>query len=439
MKILLNVCFFLLSHPLISQNFDRSKMDEFFDLLKNNEKSMGSISLFQNGKEVYQNTIGYVSISDNILADKNTKYRIGSVSKIFTATMVLKLIEDGKLRLNTKLGQFYPQIANANDITIAMLLNHTSGIYNLTNDKSYQDWLENSIEEEELVKKIASFKSDFTPGSKTNYSNSNYILLSLILEKVSNKTFEALLQNVICKPCKLRDTYYGSSINPLKNEARSYTKSSGKWQVDIETNMSIPRGAGGIISTPTDLNRFLYCLFNNKVLDNSSIDQMIPKSVKYGFGLFNVPFYEKKAVGHTGGIDGFQSNSFYFKDDQLAISFVSNGVDFPVNKIMIGILSIYFNKDFELPTFEKIKTLENSYLQTLVGEYTSEQIELTVTISIQNGQLIFKTFQEAVELEAISKTEFEYQKAGLKLEFSPKDNSLLLKQKGMIFKYKKHN
>ncbi|MGM0408372.1 MAG: serine hydrolase domain-containing protein, partial [Bacteroidota bacterium] len=294
-----------------AQDFDQAKMDSLFSTIEINEKGMGSISIFKNGNEVYQNSIGFTSIEENIPLTNQTKFRIGSVSKTFTATIVMKLIEQGKISLDDKLGNYFPEILNSETITIEHLLKHRSGIYNFTSAEDYVTWMEQPITRDELVEKIVSHGSVFEPDEKTEYSNSNYVLLSFIIEDITGKNFSEILSDFITQPCKLNDTYLGSKINLSQNEADSYTMLKD-WKMSTETDMSVPMGAGAIVSTPTDLNRFLYCLFNHQLISAESLDKMTNIQDGMGLGIFQVPFYDKKAFGHTGGIDGFQSNAFFF-------------------------------------------------------------------------------------------------------------------------------
>ena len=137
MKKLLLLTGLLAAFMANAQDFDRSKMDRLFALIEQNNRGMGSISIYESGEEVYQNAIGYVSIADEIKATKNTKYRIGSITKMYTASMIMLLIEEDKLSLDTKLDKFYPEIENAGKITIKHMLKHQSGIFNFTNAPDY--------------------------------------------------------------------------------------------------------------------------------------------------------------------------------------------------------------------------------------------------------------------------------------------------------------
>jgi len=245
-------CFSFLS----AQQPDKVKLDSLFTALENREKGMGSVSVFYDGKEMYQRSYGYADVENKVKADAGTKYRIGSITKTFTATLVMKSIEEGMLSLSAKLDAFYPGIKNANKITIQHLLQHRSGISNFTDVADYMQWNTERHTKDELLERIMSGGIRFEPGEKLEYSNSNYVLLTFILEDVTRKKISELLDEIIIRPCQLKNTYIGDGIDPAKNEAYSYRKLATR-EKEKETSMSIPLGAGFLVSTPTDLNIFL--------------------------------------------------------------------------------------------------------------------------------------------------------------------------------------
>ncbi|HKL08432.1 MAG TPA: serine hydrolase domain-containing protein [Bacteroidales bacterium] len=426
-----------ISITTLAQNVEETKMDSLFSIIENNDKGMGSISIVKNGKEVYQNTVGYLNIKKQIPINKNTKFRIGSISKTFTATIIIKLVEQDKLSLDTKLAKFFPQITNAEKITIEHLLKHRSGIYNFTNATDYVSWMEQSITRDELLKKIAANGNVFDPDEKTEYSNANFVLLSFIAEDLTGKDFSEILKDFITQPCALKHTYFGSAIKTENNEALSYNKLN-EWELSTETDMSVPMGAGGIVSTSKDLNIFLNCLFNYKIVNKESLNKMMDIQDGMGMGLFQVPFYERKAFGHTGGIDGFQSNAFYFPDENVSVAYLSNGVVMPMNDILIGVLSIYFGRDYELPEFKEALKLTSEELDKYLGIYSSPDFPLKLTITKKDNILLGQgTGQPSFPLEAYDEHKFKFDQASLKVEFFPHENKLILKQGGGVFELTK--
>ncbi|MCC8146149.1 MAG: beta-lactamase family protein, partial [Bacteroidales bacterium] len=414
-----------ISLTLKAQNFDKQKLDSLFSIIEGNERGMGSISIFQDGKEVYQKSYGYADVENKVRNNASTKFRVGSISKTFTATVIMKLIENKKLSLDSKLSEFYPQIKNADKITIADLLQHRSGIANFIGVTDYMQW--NTVEhtKEQLLQRIASGNTSFEPGERFEYSNSNYTLLAFIAEDIAKKKFSDLLQEIIIKPCLLENTSPGNKINVSNNEALSYKKLS-KWTLEDETDMSILLGAGSIISTPFDLNVFLNCLFTLKIINEESLKQMITLKDGFGFGLVQVPFYEMKAYGHTGGLDGFRSNAFYFPEEKVSVALTSNGVVYPLNDILIGALSIYFGKEFQFPAFKESIILTTEELNSYTGVYSADSFPLEITVSRDDNILVAQgTGQPSFRLECVGKNKFEYDQAQVEKEIIPPEDKMI--------------
>lgn len=420
----------------VSQTFDKTKLDNYFDTLEANNKFMGSVAISQNGKIIYTKQIGYCDIDSKIKPNDNTKYRIGSISKTFTTVLVFKAIDEGKLKLTDKIDTYFPTIKNANKISISDLLYHRSGIHNFTEDEDFLKWNTEKKSENEMIEIISKGGSDFEPGTKGEYSNSNFILLSYILQNICKKDYAQLLDEQIIKPIGLKNTYFGKKTNIKDNECYSYSF-KGNWVKEAETDMSIPMGAGGIVSTPGDLTRFADALFSGKLISTKDLELMETLKDNYGMGLFKIPFYDKFGYGHTGGIDGFNSVMGHLADDNVSIAITSNGTNFDNNQISIVLLSAVYNKPYEIPTF---KTLEvtGTDLDKYLGVYSSNQIPLKITITRNDKTLIAQaTGQPAFVLEATEKDKFKFEQAGLVLEFNPTDKTMILKQHGGIFSFSK--
>ena len=194
----------VLGHLGFAQNFDRAKLDKYFDELEKNDKFMGSVAVSKDGAVLYSKTVGFVDFENKIKANENSKYRIGSISKSFTAVLVLKAVEKNKLELNQTIDKWFPAIKNSKKITVKHLLSHRSGIHSFTEDEDYMTWNTEPKTREEMVKIIAGGGSDFNPNSKASYSNSNYLLLSYILEETFSKSYSEILQEFIVEPLGLK-------------------------------------------------------------------------------------------------------------------------------------------------------------------------------------------------------------------------------------------
>jgi D-alanyl-D-alanine carboxypeptidase len=400
--------------------FDKKKLDDYFSQLEENNKAMCGVAIVKDGKLVYDNYIGFASVESKIKNSASTEFRIGSITKMFTAVMIFQLIEEGKLSLKTRLSEFYPQISNSEKITISDMLSHRSGIHNFTNDEEYQQYMTFKKTKEEMLEIFSKMKPDFQPGKKTEYSNSNYVLLGYILEKITNSTYAKELEKRITGKIGLKDTYYGGKIDTAANEAASYRFEDGKWVLQPETDMSIPHGAGAIVSTPEDLCIFITSLFNNKLVSEKSLKQMKEIRDGLGRGLIKFNFGDKVAYGHNGGIDGFVSSLGYFPDEKIAASLLANGLDYNLNDIAIGVLSIYFNVPFDIPDFKaKEVKLDVEELDNYEGIFSTKKIPLKITLSVKDGKLYGQaTGQQSFPLTPYSKTEFRFDMAGVVIKFN---------------------
>ncbi|RZL37632.1 MAG: class A beta-lactamase-related serine hydrolase [Pedobacter sp.] len=437
MKKLLILCLLsLVTTKGFSQYFN-TRLDSLFQVLKKKDKFMGSIAVSRNGKIIYTNAIGYSDLATNKPATTLTKYRIGSISKMFTATLIFKAIEEKKLSLNLTIDRYFPQIENSKKITIENLLNHSSGIHNFTDDDDYLTYNTQPKTEKQMVELITKGKSDFEPNSKAKYSNANYVLLSYILQKAYKKDYASILNEKIIKPLKLKNTYFGNNkTNIQNNESYSYHFKS-KWLKEDETDPSVPMGAGALIATPTDLTIFINSLFDQKLVSQKSLALM--KTIKngYGMGLFDLSHAGIKSYGHDGAIDRFQSIVAYYPEQKLSIAISSNGAIYKNQNILACAESSYFNTPFEIPTFESM-VVSSALLDTYAGTYTSEQIPIKIEVSKNGNQLVAKANgQAALPLEATSTTVFKFDQAGIVLEFSPANKQMTLKQGGKEFLFKK--
>ncbi|PTS92048.1 peptidase [Pedobacter sp. HMWF019] len=419
-----------------AQNIDKPKLDAYFKTLEDNNKFMGSVAISQNGQLLYTKAIGYTDIENHTKPNKDTKYRIGSISKTFTTVLIFKAIEEGKLTLGQTINQYFPSVKNSDKITIAQLLSHRSGIHNFTDDEEYQQWNTTKKSEKELTDIIVKGGSDFEPDSKTSYSNSNFVLLSFILQKVYKQHYSEILKEKITKPLNLKNTFYGGKINLKNNESNSY-KFVNSWNKEPETDMSVPMGAGAVVSTPTDLTKFAEALFGGQLLSAKSLEQMETIKDGIGMGLFKFPFYDKSSYGHTGGIDGFTSVYSYFPSDKTAVALTSNGSNYDNNKIMIALLSGVYNKPFEIPNFATIE-VSSEDLDQYLGVYASQQIPLKLTVTKKDKTLLVQaTGQSSFPLEASEKDKFKSEQIGVALEFNPAQKQVILKQHGATFTFNK--
>ncbi|MBW6492492.1 MAG: beta-lactamase family protein [Lentimicrobium sp.] len=406
------------------------KMDSLFSLLNLNSKFMGSAAIMEKGKLVYSTAVGFADVEANKPATTSTIYRIGSVSKTVTSAMIYQLFEENKLTADTKLAVFFPELQNSEIITINDMLMHRSGLWSVTDDSLYMQWSINPKSRNELIEMISNHPPLFQPGEKSQYSNSNYILLGFILEDVTRKNYSENLKDRITQRTNLNHTYYGSKIKISDNECYSYIWSGSGWIKENETDMSVPHGAGALVSTSEDLVKFIHALFKGEIISTTSLADMIKTEGAYGKGIFPTPFYDLQGFGHTGGIDGFRSVLVYFPEKELSVAMTSNGMNYNQNDILIGVLSIYLDRPYELPDFSTA-SVSADMLKSYEGTYSSTGFPLKLTVKLEGNILTAQaTGQSAFPLEPVSETEFRFDAAGIRIIF-PEAGKLNLKQGGL--------
>jgi CubicO group peptidase (beta-lactamase class C family) len=291
-----------------------------------------------------------------------------------------------------------------------------------------------------MLEIIRNLESDVEPDTKTSYSNSNFMLLTYMLERVYQKSFAEILDEKIVIPIGLKNTFLGNIINTKNNECNSYTFWEGSWIKEPETNISLVLGTGGIVSTPVDLPLFSDALFSGKLISQNSLEQM--KTFKdrceatklvYGMGLISMPFEDRASFGHLGGIDGFRTMFTHFPESDISLAFSSNGG--PRDDIATVLFRAIFNLPFEIPEY-KTYYVADEELDKYLGVYSREQTPIRITITKDNGKLFMQlTGQPSFPLEAIEQDKFIFEPTNLILEFNPIDNTLVLKQSGGVFNF----
>lgn len=421
--------------------FPNQKLDSLLEYLNNEDKFSGSVAILQN-EEIIKSAYGRLDASEEKI-DIKTKFRIGSVSKVFTAVIIMQLIEEGKIELGTPIKKFFPEFVNAGSISIKMLLNHHSGIFNITSDPNYINFMTKKQDRETLLNRIRIKGVNFNPAAKYEYSNSNYILLSFIIEDVTKKDFASVLKERITDKIGLANTYFGKKIQTDQNEAHSFKISSVGNSKLPETDPSVSLGAGGIVSTPEDLLYFMEALFDEKLISKENLSKMLPEkdSNGYGLGIMMIPYYNELAYGHNGGIDGFVSNLSYFPEKNYGFAICSNGLNWKLNDLMIATYKITNSMSYEFPSFNQFELTE-AEKSRYVGTFFSKDLPLEITISAtDNGLAAQASGQPSFDLKIESETKFTYSNADLEIVFVDSDkqkwNQFTLIQFGKKYQYKR--
>jgi CubicO group peptidase (beta-lactamase class C family) len=417
-----------------AQTLDKAKLDQFFDRLVEKNKAMGSLVIAKDGSVLYTRAIGYSQINgtEKKPLTAANRFRIGSITKMFTAAMILQLVEEGKLKLTDTLDGFFPQIPNAKKITIVQMLGHRSGIPNVRRDHESQRNVHTTpITKDEMLALIVKATPDFEPDTKNSYSNSGYFLLGLILEKLTGKPYEEALQERITSKIGLKDTYTATgNIDVNKNESLTYFNLGGDWQQGLETHPSVFFGGGQIVSTPNDLAKFIQALFDGKIVSKESLNQMKTMRDAKGLGMMPFTFAGKTFYGHAGGGDNYGAWLSYEPEEKLAVAYTTNAKVYPVDNIVRGVIDIYYNKPFTIPALESL-AISPEVLDKYVGVYSSPETPMKWTITRDGGTLFFQPpgAQSAVPLEATAQDRFQIEGAAV-FEFDAAKSQMTIKRRG---------
>ena len=416
-----------------AQTPDKAKLDQFFDRLAEKNKAMGSLTIAKAGNVLYTRTIGYSQINgtEKKPLTEASRYRIGSITKMFTAAMIFQLVEERKLKLTDTLDKFFPQVSNAQRITIAQILGHRSGIHDSLLDRNLRPASKtNPMTKDEMLALIAKGTPDFEPDAKHSYSNSGYILLGLILEKLTGKSYGEALKERITSKTGLNDTYAATgNIDVNKNEALTY-RYVADWKQEPETHPSLLFSAGAIVSTPNDLTKFIQALFDLKLISQESLASM--KTIRDGEGLGMEPFTfaGKTFYGHTGGGDNYGAWLAYLPEEKLALAYTTNAKVYPVAKIVSGVFDVYYNKPFTIPAFDTIE-VSPEVLDKYVGVYSTPGVSVKFTITRDGATLFVQpTGQSAAPLEAMAQDKFKIDPPGIVFEFDAAKNQMIQKRGG---------
>jgi CubicO group peptidase (beta-lactamase class C family) len=416
-----------------AETLDKAKLDQFFDRLADKNKAMGSLTIAKDGNVLYTRAIGYSQINPKKPLTAANRFRIASITKMFTATMILQLVEEGKLKLTDTLDKFLPQVPNAQKITVVQILSHRSGIPNVRRDPDAQGRRPSTIPitKDEMLALIVKATPDFEPDTKYSYSNSGYFLLGLIVEKLTGKSYEEALKERISSKIGLADTYTATgNIDVNKNESLTYINTGSDWKQGLETHPSILFGGGQIVSTPNDLAKFIHALFDLKLVSQETLNRMKTMRDGEGLGMGTFTFAAKTFYGHTGGGDNYGAWLAYEPEEKLAVAYMTNAKVIPVKDIVSGVIDIYYNKPFQIPAFETI-VVSPEVLDKYVGVYSSPEATVKFTITREGATLFVQPdTQSAAPLEATAQDKFQLGGGRIVFEFDAAKKQMIHKRGG---------
>jgi len=369
---------FITSH-LFSQ--EKSQViDELINKYYEYGQFNGSILVSENGKVILSKGYGYADMEWDISNTPDTKFRLASVTKQFTAMLIMQLAEEGKIDLNGKITDYLQDYRKetGDKISIKNLLTHTSGIPDYTDNTVLMKKIAaNPISVKDQIEKLCSNDLEFEPGSQYKYSNSGYVLLGAVIEKITGKNYEEVLSEKILIPTGMTNSGYDDNKKVIKNRASGYDKTLDGYVNSKYIDMSIPYSAGSMYSTVNDMYKWNQTLYTDKLLPKESIEKMfVPYLKDYGYGwhITEVEFGDakKKLVTHSGGIFGFNTIILRYTDDKNCIIILNNFSSGNIKEMGKNISNILYDQKYDLPKISLIDILYKTYTEKSMTEAVEE-------------------------------------------------------------------
>jgi CubicO group peptidase (beta-lactamase class C family) len=420
----------------------KTRLEQVANSYTSNQAFMGTVLVTDGDQVLLNKGYGDAVLEWNIPNSPDAKFRLGSITKQFTAALVLLMQQDGKLNINDPVSKYLPEAPKAwEKITLANLLGHTSGIPNLTSFKEFGTWAASPHTWDE---EFAFFKDkplDFEPGSKFSYSNSNFIVLGGVLEKVSGKKYGDLLRERIFDPLGMKDSGLDSDDLVLPKRAEGYAPGPKGLTVARSESMSVPFSAGSIYSTTGDLLKWEQGLFGGKLLSADSLKAMTtPGKGDYGLGVGIHDEDGVKVVEHGGGIEGFNTNLIYVPEKRICVVVLANVNGAAPDQMGQQLLDVTLGKTVVLASEHKAVPIAKEELAKFLGVYDlgpAVPLKLTIAqsgdgLSVQaTGQPAFPLMYQGVK---DAHPRFFITTVNAELEFVPDASgaivSLILHQNG---------
>lgn len=366
-----------------------ARVDEYLNALVRQDRFSGAVLLARDGKVLLSKGYGMANFEDETPNTPQTKFRLGSITKQFTAMATLILQERGKLSVQDSVCKYVENCPAAwQPVTIHHLLTHTSGIPNMT---SFPEFRKIKMFPSSPLESIATFKDkplEFAPGERFNYSNSGYILLGYIVERASGQPYADFLRENIFKPLGMNNTDYDVNSSIIKHRASGYTRGANGIANADYINMTIPFAAGGLYSTVEDLYLWDRAFYTEKLVSKKSLEAMsTPFKDGYGYGVGIGEQYGLKAIEHGGGIEGFSTYLSRFPVENATVIVLSNMDSVNTGGVAKHLGGILLSDKVNMPT---VINVSPQVLQQYTGRYQVADNAPTEDISVDGNHLNIK-------------------------------------------------
>ena len=403
-----------------------AKVDEYVGIYLREGNFSGSILIANKGRVLLSRGYGMADLEHDVPNTPETIFRVGSVTKQFTSMAIMQLQEKQLLNVDDPIAKYLPTYPNGEEITIHHLLTHTSGIPDFGDFPDLRKTITIPSPVEKTIERFKDKPLEFTPGEKFKYSNSGYILLGYIIEKVSGTSYEEFLEENIFQPLNMMSSGYDHHDTLLKHRASGYSTAGGELSNAAYIDMSIPHAAGALYSTVEDLYIWDRALYTEKLVKKNSLDRIFtpfvesePGTIKghYAYGWNVLSLFDRKVINHGGGIDGFMTKISRYVDDDVCIVVLSNIETAPVDKISMDLAAIVFGEEYEVPKERMAAEVNPRIYDAYVGQYELAP-DLIVTVTKENNRLFAQaTGQPKFELYPESETKFFARVANIQVTF----------------------
>jgi len=403
---LAGACAVLQSSCLAQDNLPR--MEQVVQSYVSNKQFMGSVLIARDQTVVLDKGYGFANLEWNVPNSQTTKFRLGSVTKQFTSASIFLLEERGKLKIDDPVKKYMLDAPAAWDkVTIFNLLTHTSGIPSFTGFPDYASTEAIPTTPEKLVARFRDKPLEFQPGEKWNYSNSGYVLLGYLIEKISGQPYAKFVQENIFDPLGMKDSGYDSNSALILRRASGYAPSANGPENAGYIDMSIPLSAGGLYSTTEDLLRWEQGLFAGKLLSSASLQKMTtPFKNDYACGLAVHMVKGRKLIEHGGGIEGFNTQLSYYPEEKLTVVVLGNLNGSSPGEIASKMAALAHGEKVVLAEERKEIVVPAKILAEYVGSYELGP-GFVFAVTLEGEQLITQiTGQPKVPIFAESETIF---------------------------------